>query len=65
MENFKNPVGIYRNADKVEIGCIDPAQADAVVERGFSLVRQCANAQEVTELLAKKAEKMAETQEVK
>lgn len=36
-----NPVGLYRNPNtKAEIGCLDPAQGDAVVRQGFVLVRR-------------------------
>lgn len=60
-ESVQNPIGIYRNPDtKAEIGCTDPAQADAVVRQNFRLVKQCESIQEVTELLNRKAKTQGE-----
>lgn len=40
-ENVANPIGVYRNPKtKTEVGCLDPAQADAAVQAGFQLIKQ-------------------------
>lgn len=55
IESIQNPIGIYRNPDtKTEIGCTEPAMADAVVRQGFRLVKECATTAEVYELSAPK-----------
>lgn len=61
QENFKNPIGIYRHpVNKAEIGCTDPAQADAVVQAGFRLVKDFENVADVIEAAKeKKAEAVA------
>lgn len=35
-----NPIGLYRHPDGFEVGVIDPAQGDAVIRQGFTLVEE-------------------------
>jgi hypothetical protein len=55
-ETVRNAIGIYRHPQtKAEIGCTDPIHADAAVEQGFRLVKQCETAKEVAEAAKAKA----------
>lgn len=64
----ENPIGLYKDpASGKYIGAIHPAQADAMIQQGYTLIKAGSEAamyseKQIAEILAKQAEAPAEVQ---